>query len=247
MRFSGGFLTGAMLAAGLAVAPLSAWANGYGDDRGYGSYKDAPAAPAGRTIWEGFHVGGHAGWVDTDYGINQISPASPLVTVDDNPDGFIGGIVYGTSWQFDRWVLGTDSHFSWSDSDTGANTAANGLSASAEVEWSSSSRVRAGYLMKPNLLVYGTLGVAFADVDVSGGLIAGGGDDERLTGFQYGGGVEAALSNRWFARAEYLHTDYGDENFRETGGGLLNVDLETDVVRGAVGYRFDWSPLDLLR
>jgi opacity protein-like surface antigen len=101
--------------------------------------------------------------------------------------------------------------------------------------------------MKPNLLVYGTLGVAFADVDVSGGLIAGGGDDERLTGFQYGGGVEAALSNRWFARAEYLHTDYGDENFRETGGGLLNVDLETDVVRGAVGYRFDWSPLDLLR
>lgn len=246
MRVKGGFLTGAILAAGVAAAPLSAWADGYGAKSGYGGYKGAAPAAPGRSIWEGFHVGGHAGWVDTDYGISQVSPASPLVTGDDNADGFIGGIVYGTSWQFNQWVLGTDSDFSWSDADTGPNTAANGLSASAEVEWSSSSRVRAGYLVRPNLLVYGTLGVAFADVEVSGGLIAGD-DDERLTGFQYGGGVETTFNSRWFARAEYLHTDYGDDDFLETGGGLLNVDMETDVVRGAVGYRFGWTPLDLLR
>ncbi len=95
-------------------------------------------------------------------------------------------------------------------------------------------------------MVYGTAGIAFAEVDVSGTLIAGGSDDERFTGFVVGGGLEATFQNRMFARVEYLHTDYGDEKFADTGGGTFNVDLDSDVVRGAIGYRFDWSPLDLL-
>jgi high affinity Mn2+ porin len=208
--------------------------------------KAQDAAAQGRTIWEGLHVGGHIGSFDSDYGVSQTSPASPLVTIDDDADGVAGGVVYGTSWQFGNWVLGTDSAISFSDSETGLNVAANGLSASADIDWSSSSRVRAGLLVNPNLLVYGAVGIGFATVDVSGTLIAAGSEDERLFGVVYGGGVETTLSNRWFARVEYLHTDYDDESFTEVGGGRFNVDLDSDVVRGAIGYRFDWSPLDLL-
>jgi len=209
-------------------------------------YKDGPA-PAGRTIWEGFHVGGHFGSGDADYDISQTTPASALATIRDGEDGFVGGFLYGSSWQFGQWVLGTDSAYSFGDNKTGLNVAANGTSATAEIDWSSSTSLRAGYLVGQNVMLFGTLGVAFANVDVAGTLIAGGSDDETAVGFVVGGGVEAALSNRWFARVEYLHTDYGDEKFAEVGGGRFNVDLDTDVVRGVIGYRFDWSPLDLLR
>lgn len=213
-----------------------------------GGYKDpAPAYAAGRTIWEGFHVGAHLGYSETDYDYNQIGPVSPLVTFNDDADGIAGGIVYGNSWQFGKWVLGTDSEFTFSDSDSGRSIAANGAFVSSEIEYSTTSRARAGILVNPNTLLYGTAGIAFAKLDVSGSQIAGGSDDDTVFGFAYGAGIETTLNNRWFARVEYLHIDYDDENFLEVGGGRLNVDMDTDTVRGAVGYRFDWSPLDLLK
>lgn len=236
----------ALAAAATFAAPIGAQAADLG---GYqGSYKDpAPAYTAGRTIWEGFHIGGHLGYAEQDYGFSQVNPTSPLVTFSDDANGIAGGVVYGNSWQFGKWVLGTDSEFTFSDSDSGRNIAANGDFASAEINYSTTSRARAGILVNPNLLIYGTAGIAFADVDVSGSLVAGGSDSDTLFGFAYGGGIETTLNNRWFARVEYLHIDYDDENFTDNGGGILKVDMDTDTVRGAVGYRFDWSPLDLLR
>ena len=224
----------------LSLSPIPAFAGG---DIGY---KDSPVS-GGRTIWEGFHVGGHFGNSDYDHGISQSLPASPLVTNSSSGDDSTGGFLYGSSWQFDKWVLGTDSAYSFGDAASGLNVAANGTSATADIDWSSSSSVRAGYLVAPNFMIFGTLGVAFANIDVSGTMIAGGSDDETAVGYTIGGGVETTLGNRWFARVEYLHTDYGDENFTEVGGGRFNVDLDTDVVRGAIGYRFDWSPFDLMR
>lgn len=239
-------IRGKMLAAGAALAVMAGCLVSApvlaGGDVGY---KSAPA-PSGRTIWEGFHVGAHAGWTDHDYGIGQTAPASPLVTRSDSSDDFVGGFVYGSSWQFGSWVLGTDSAYNFGDTETGRNVAANGTAATAEVDWSSETRVRAGMLVSPSLLLYGTVGVAFASVDVSGTLIAGGSDDDTLFGVVYGIGAEKTLGNRWFARVEYVRADYDSENFREVGGGRFNVDLDTDIVRGAIGYRFDWSPFDLL-
>lgn len=234
------FLKATFAAAGLLAVSLSpnmAVAGG-GD-----SYQ---SAPAGRTIWEGFHVGAHGGWSDLDYGISQTAPVSPLVTRSDSDDGFVGGFLYGSQWQFGNFILGTDSAYSFGDTETGVSVAANGLGATAEVEWSAESRARAGILVQPNILLYGTLGIAFANVDVSGSLVAGGSDDDSVFGISYGGGIETTLGNRWFARIEYIHTDYDEESFREVGGGSFDVDLDTDVVRGAIGYRFDWSPFDLL-
>ena len=98
------------------------------------------ASAQGRTIWEGFHVGGHIGGGETDFGITQTNPASGLVVTDDDGDGVVGGVVYGNSWQFNNWVLGTDGAITFSDAETGLNTAANGLSATAEIEWASETR-----------------------------------------------------------------------------------------------------------
>ena len=55
------------------------------------------------------------------------------------------------------------------------------------------------------------------------------------------------FNDRWFVRLEYSHSDFDDENVAAIGGGSYKVDMDNDAVRGAVGYRFDWSPLDMLR
>ncbi|MEC9369506.1 MAG: outer membrane beta-barrel protein [Pseudomonadota bacterium] len=213
---------------------------------GPATYKPAASAPAGRTIWEGFHVGGHIGWTDADHDITAFG-APPIVTGFGDDDSFSGGFLYGSSWQFNRWVLGTDSVWSFGDFDSSVGTTAGGLTATSEVNYTSESRARVGLLVRPNVLLFGALGFALADVDLTGTAVAGGSDDETLFGITYGLGLEFAFNNRWFGRIEYAHTDYDDENFNAVGGGVYRVDLDTDSVRGALGYRFDWSPLDLLR
>lgn len=232
-----------LVAAGIIALTLAPMPAAAGGDFGF---KSGPAT-SGRTIWEGFHVGGHVGQGDADYGIGQTTPASPLTTIRDGADSLAGGFLYGSSWQFGQWVLGTDSAYSFAETKTGLNVTAGGLSASAEVDWSSSTSVRAGYLVRPNIMLFGTVGVALASIDVSGTLIAGGSSGEKAVGLVLGGGIETMMGSRWFARIEYLHADYSKESFAQVGGGTFDVDLDTDVIRGAIGYRFDWSPLDFLK
>ena len=229
-------------AAGFAISALMAMT----------ALSGAPdAAAQGRTIWEGFHFGVHGGGADHDFNIGQTAPALPLVTIRDSADGAVAGIVYGTSWRRGQWVYGTDSDWSWMDADTGLNVTtgprlATARSATVGIDHVFTTRGRAGYLFGPNVLVYGTAGVAFTKAKATGSLIAGGSQSKRLTGFVYGIGLEATFSNRWFGRIEYLRTDYGDKKFTEVGGGTFNIDLDSDVVRGVIGYRFDWSPFDIL-
>ena len=80
----------------VSLFPISAFAGG-GD-----GFKDAPA-PSGRTIWEGLHVGGHAGWADFDYGIGiiRVRPNSDPIT--------INGYYQDLTWQDleanrERWL-----------------------------------------------------------------------------------------------------------------------------------------------
>lgn len=216
------------------------------------------ASATDRTIWEGFHFGGHLGSTNNDFDINQSSTLLLLNNTADDESAFTGGIVYGSSWQFNNWVVGTDSDWTWGhDGASGLATGVINIGAAApigpftvndiDIDYTSSTRVRVGHLITPSVLVYGTLGIAFAQVDISGTLLANGSDDERFFGVAYGGGIETTLPNRWFGRVEYLAFDYGDEDFADNRGGNLNIDLDSHTVRVAVGKRFDWSPLDLLR
>ena len=79
------------------------------------AYAPPVAAPYN---WTGSYIGGHIGY---GWGSDPIEltpfpvfPAVPL-SLADNPRGVLGGIQYGTNWQFNRFVLGWDSDFSFSD------------------------------------------------------------------------------------------------------------------------------------
>ena len=62
-------------------------------------------------------------------------------------------------------------------------------------------------------------------------------------GWTLGGGMEFALTDRWSAKAEYMHYDLGKERFvTSTAGGapadIADIDTRGDTVRIGVNYHF---------
>jgi opacity protein-like surface antigen len=84
------------------------------------------------------------------------------------------------------------------------------LSASASIDWLATIRGRVGILVQPNLLIYGTAGlaVAHAEAHASVGTFGFGGisvrESDTGTGLVYGIGVESMWTERTSVRLEYL-------------------------------------------
>ncbi|MEA2870706.1 MAG: outer rane immunogenic protein [Hyphomicrobiales bacterium] len=249
---------------------------------------DIPAAPvakapvmvpAAKQSWYGFYIGLHGGY---GWGRNAITATpdafyAPLFlaagfpnTAAGNPKGFIGGITYGSNYQFDRIVVGFDSDFSYTDIKASQTINATVLgvpittNASQKLSWFGTTRVRGGFLLTDNILLYGTGGLASGRIEanannvvnIAGGcLLAGGcpagGISQNRWGWAAGGGIEFA-EGPWQFRAEYLHYDLGTVNFLmrdaivplNTIGNSLKV--SGDMVRGAISYRFNWTPFGLI-
>jgi outer membrane immunogenic protein len=119
-------------------------------------------------------------------------------------------------------------------------------------DWQASIRGRLGYAWD-RFLVYGTAGVAFANLEASvflpGALIASASD--TLTGWTAGGGIEFGLWDNWSLGVEYRFSSFDASDF-----GLGNIvfdpvlpgaplrsrfDLETHEVTARLNYRFSWG------
>jgi outer membrane immunogenic protein len=189
--------------------------------------------------------------------------------VADDPRGFIGGITYGTNFQFDRLVIGTISDWSFTDiRESGTYGPVPGftttVTAEQHLKYFSTTRGRAGFLMTDNWLLYGTGGLASGRLEsssvfnlVAPGACAGAGNcpfgtrTKTLWGWTAGGGIEFA-NGPWSLRAEYLYYDLGTLNYTVTDpslpGGVINASnkVSGNLVRGALSYRFNWTLLDLV-
>ena len=113
-----------------------------------------------------------------------------------------------------------------------------------------SARARLGYLVWPDVLLYGTGGPAWTRLVRSTETITVGLDPFATSssnpswrfGWVAGLGVETRLwDSNWLARLEYLHYDFLDSgsNFGP-GAGFTSGHLTVDVVRAALSYKFDW-------
>lgn len=105
-------------------------------------------------------------------------------------------------------------------------------------------------------LFYATGGPAIARVSgaaevlSSGGYSKAGDDTEWVSGFVYGGGIEAMLGGNWSARVEYLRGDFADfeyETAYRTGSTfqttppyseLVTQDFDTNLVRVGLNLHF---------
>jgi outer membrane immunogenic protein len=206
-----------------------------------------PAAPA--FSWTGVYFGLNAGWLGANNSlVNQATPGvdpnvdaqglaalAGLATGDfslGNKSGFIGGAEIGYNYQFNNWVAGIEADIQGiagqavngsitSNTTTGLSST---LTGSMDTRWLGTLRGRLGVLPAPTVLVYGTGGLAYSEVqattsltqsDTSGFSGSGTGDDFAylVTGWTAGGGVEWMFTQNWSAKLEYLHYDLGTTSF----------------------------------
>jgi len=196
----------------------------------------------------------------------------------------LGGYL-GYNWQFaPKWVAGLEGDIAWGNSSMtsggipgafgngqkffpsllgGGSTFIPGTeaqssdAASVKLGWDGSIRGRLGFLANPNLMIYGTGGVTFQQVDVNvtcDGTInswcgnngnAGARSDfasSIRTGWTAGAGIEATLRDRWLGRLEFRYAEYGNFNnvfFTGTSHQIASsMDLRTLTFLTGMSYKF---------
>jgi outer membrane immunogenic protein len=210
------------------------------------AYKAPVAAPVPFS-WTGFYLGANVGGASARSTISDTSDfpwfGNP---VDANKTGVIGGLQAGINWQINSLVLGVEGDISFASVNRSVDFTTlfttPGLY-SSNLKNLGTVRGRIG-LAFDRLLVYGTGGAAFANIDNAfRDLDAdfGASPSSRVTGWVAGGGVEYAITDHWTARAEYLHADFGERTARVNTGGAdyaFAFKNTIDIGRAGINYKF---------
>jgi outer membrane immunogenic protein len=170
--------------------------------------------------------------------------------------GFSGGGQLGCNYQAGVWVLGAEADIQGTTLSTNGSfafptTAAfitNTQTASQSLSWIGTVRGRLGYLITPSWLVYGTGGLAYAQVDnifttlgvpngFPGQPVSVSSSDMR-TGWTAGAGMEYALTNTWTAKVEYLYYDLGSQTLLLSYAGLPSPPPGPPAPGNAINYNF---------
>jgi outer membrane immunogenic protein len=226
-------------------------------------YTKAPPTVSPTYNWTGWYVGANVGygWEDptVTFTPTEVISASNIGTTGTsfNTKGAVGGVQFGYNHQFDQhWLAGIETDFSGSGiKGQGATVfvAFPGTlnfpftaNASEEVKWFGTVRGRVGFLMTPDILVFGTGGFAYGQVDHSASIFnptgssPGGtttftvtcnpnancyaGSSSRIaTGWTAGGGLEYAVAHNWTVKAEYLYVNLGRDAFAASATSIIGT------------------------
>jgi outer membrane immunogenic protein len=247
-------------------------------------YKAPPAAVV-VSSWNNCYLGGNVGYSwgrgqtdKTDPTINTLFGTVPGTSFSDSNGlrGVIGGGQVGCNWQpvKNNWVFGVEADFQWSGENGSFQrndpfafgiggilqaTGTNVTDAESKISSFGTVRGRAGYLWG-NVLLYGTGGLAYGQVNLSGqetvsgcvsnifnGVCLPGGQFNQTTvlggskvkvGWTLGGGVEAPLANNWTWRLEYLYIDLGTLALSYPTSVTTSTKFTDNIVRLGLNYHF---------
>jgi outer membrane immunogenic protein len=208
-------------------------------------YKAAPPPPPVYG-WTGFYFGANIGYSWGSLNNTFIVPGAGTFTESQRLNGVVGGFQWGYNWQIGNWVLGTESDFMFSG-ERGSTTycLVPCVTASHRLPWESTVRTRLGVLMTPNILLYGTAGVAFGELRSDYAVVGGGtlGTRETRAGWTAGGGIEGMVAPNWTLRAEALYIDLGNQRTTLTtpaGVTVFTLDRRVNdtIARVAASYKF---------
>ena len=224
-----------------------------------------PPPPLWTGFYAGLNLGG--GWSANSINPNQLTPYAsnfdgsvylyPGNTQGGgNAGGVVGGGQIGYNYQFgNSFLVGAETDIQGTSMRSGGN--ANQIlypdpnnpggylfplspagNPGIALTWFGTVRGRAGFLITPTLLLYGTGGFAYGGV--SGGYSN---VSNTRTGWTAGGGVEWLFMPNWSAKAEYLYTDLN------SGGQTGYYGFQTgyhrhpqfNVVRAGVNYHFNFG------
>lgn len=227
--------------------------------------------------WSGFYVGANAGYAWGNANPTMIAsitgapfflPAATGQIPSLTPRGFIGGGQVGYNWQTGQWVYGAEVDFSGLNAHADASVSpfftnkANVTTWSSRYDWLFTARVRGGFLVASNWLLYATGGLAVTHVNDSvvctaagngcydfgpGGVTVSWSGTSTLAGGTIGGGLEAMFAPNWTARVEYLYA-----KFKDTAPGIVSFPAsppapfpplfsfhhDLNLVRFAINYKF---------
>ena len=246
------------------------------------------APPAAAWSWSGFYIGGHGGygWAKDDFtNLNDHDPFFDIffsgkfpnfVTTGFDSKGFLGGFQAGANWQSGAVVGGLEIDLSGTGITGSKLTSPTPLItpfAQSAANWTQtdrfellgSGRARLGYAAWPNVLFYGTGGLAWTRLEqalddslatlslfpppVTNSVSAASVTPSWRFGWVAGVGGEARISDtNWLVRLEYLHYDFGNSGSSVTSSAaagpafLTTGDLTLDVVRAGLSYKLD-APL----
>jgi outer membrane immunogenic protein len=200
--------------------------------------------------WTGFYVGVNGGfaWGNSSVAFAANDPAAQagtcgggapkgqcITSVDFRRDGAVAGGQFGYNWQVNsQWLVGAEADYQWSNLDGSVsssfrlgNVGATNMIASQTVDSFGTVRARAGVLLAPPLLLYGTGGFAFGQVHenlrvpaVTTNFLSAGGfsyactigtacfadsPSQTLLGWSAGAGAEYAITTNLIFRAELLY------------------------------------------
>ena len=211
-------ITGAAYAADLPAPPAA-------------PYTKAPAIVSPATNWSGFYIGAMGGYGSENTG-DQFAIKG----------GFAGGTV-GYNWQFGQFVAGIEADGAWADINNSVTQVFPGLgtlTASAKVDALATVRGRFGVAFD-QVLLYGTGGLALADTKLSAsalGLTVS--DNQTMTGWTAGAGIEWMFLPHWSIKGEYLYRSFGGQTFfaSQLAPGIQTGTLNINSGQVGVNYHF---------
>ncbi|MBA1139153.1 outer membrane protein [Mesorhizobium neociceri] len=203
-----------------------------------------PTEPAAYS-WTGLYVGAEAGylWGNSTYDGAGSPAGPPFLSASVDPKGGFGGAYVGYNYQFNgNYVVGieADANFASADGD-GTFPAFPGPTASSELKWFGSARLRAGYAFD-RFLPFVTGGLAIGHYSGATNILGVSTENsDNMVGWTAGAGLEYAVTDNLIARVEYRYSDYG----RKSQPPLfafpteqVRLDLTTNDVRVGLSYKF---------
>ena len=179
--------------------------------------------PANFERWTGLYFG-----LTYGYGTGWTDVTGDSGAFDISTTGGIGTAFAGYNWRAGNAIYGLEADIgagNLAGSENGVETDLNALG---------SVRGRLGYLVTPDFLLYGTAGLAWANLDVSTN-----GDTQSNTfiGYEVGGGTELKFTDPWALRLEYVYTDLSSETL--DNNGVSNAfDPAFHTIRAGLSYKF---------
>ena len=244
----------------------------------------APPVYTPAPSWTGFYVGANAGfaWDANTSASFSGSPGTAVFfaanefpnSLTPHPSGVLGGGQIGYNWQITNWLVGFEADLQGSGYKGSAtvNPAPTGgfatfaTSVEQHSYWFGTVRGRLGFLATPDLLIYGTGGLAFGQTETSfttvgAGLLLGqcptnftcatASSLGSQAGWTAGAGLEYMMLPHWSVRAEYLYVSLGSQSATglstATGiactaaagcGFTASAPFRENIVRAAVNYHF---------
>ena len=226
--------TPSVLAADLPADPVS-------EPTSYDRFDTSYNAP---DLWTGPYMGLLIGTIK---GKSELEQFSQKIN-DKDLEGYSLGISFGYNHMISKnWLVGfeLDASKTYLDGKGSSTPTVQGIplsiDAKDEIKWSSHTRLKAGRLFSPAILVFGSAGLATAlvknEASISSPLapVTVGSDENLRFGWSIGGGVESKITNNVNLRAEYLFDRFDGD----TGSLKTNNTIDNHTVRAGLTFRLN--------